>query len=177
MSIPFCCKWKKFLLRYNGAQKKEWDFTLYQNTIGGQEFYNRLKAPKNIKINFNVDEESLYILVNNNAFPSLYKTKPTNDYKLQHGDIYADMDLFEITEENGYGQEGEVIGYVYNFAISELNSLSGNSNKVELEFVLESDEIEKKLKKYKSSDWKTVKILKKLKALKRYRIAKKLKIL
>ena len=48
--------------------------------------------------------------------------------------------FFKITEENAYGQEGEIIGYAYNFTISELNSLSGNLRKLELEFVLESDE-------------------------------------
>jgi len=152
---------KNFFFDIMELKEKEWDFTLYQNTIGGQEFYNR--------------EEYLYFFVSEDTFPSLYKTKPSNDYRTKHGDIYADKDLFEITEENAYGQEGEIIEYVYNFTISELNSLSGNSRKVDLEFVLESDEIEKKLKKYKSSDWKTVKILKKLKALKRYRIMKKLK--
>jgi len=42
----FAANEEKFLLRYNGNQKKEWEFTLDLKTEGGQELYNRLNEKK-----------------------------------------------------------------------------------------------------------------------------------
>jgi len=89
--------------------------------------------------------------------------------------------------ESGY-KTYETIGHVNNISIEELKSMVGSSaENINLVLVLKYYEIEKpdaskiadinkkQLKKSKSNDWKTVKILKRLKALERYRIHKRLK--
>ena len=83
--------------------------------------------------------------------------------------------MLEIGLSDGSTSDAEKIGHVNNLSNSEFSAST-----LFLEFVLESDEVEKpdirkKLEKSKSRDWKTVKMLKRIKSLKRYRIVKRLK--
>jgi len=62
---------EKLVLRYNGEEKEfEWEFKLFLDTEGGQEFYNRLKRKTNIKLYFSYNSYILDCQYNDN-FPSL----------------------------------------------------------------------------------------------------------
>jgi len=117
----------------------------------------------------------------NETFPSVYKTVPSRySCNFTNGDIVTDIQdiIIKAYKKNRYS--AETIGHVNNFSLSELKTLSGGSQYINLELVLECNDIEKPdtnkiMEKSKSRNWKTVKILKRLKALKRYRIVKRLK--
>jgi len=118
----------------------------------------------------------------NPTFSSFYDTELSSSHSITEGDIVAFKDKLEIEDRSLLSaiNGAEKIGYAYNFYISEIkNKIGDTSNNVELEFVLESDDIKKpnKNKKSKSIDWKTMKINKTLKELKRYRIVKRQKML
>jgi len=118
----------------------------------------------------------------NPTFSSFYDTELSSSHSITEGDIVAFKDKLEIEDRTSIEESdgAEKIGYVNKFHISEIkNKIGDTSNNVELEFVLESDDIKKpnKNKKSKSIDWKTMKINKTLKELKRYRIVKRQKML
>ena len=174
--IQFVVNEKNFFLRYKGGEQ-EWEFTLDLDTEGGQVLYNRLKE-KNIILSFIVSFKRIWFPFND-TFTSFYKNLTKRGYPNKIGDILATLDKIEIKEslsDNDYTGV-EIIGNVKNFSWSKFDSLVGDEDYyLYLELVLvEKPDASKKLKKLKSSNWKTVKILKKLKALKRYRLMKRLK--
>ena len=94
----------------------------------------------------------------------------------------ASGEKLEIQGRNEGKSGVEKIGNINGFIFYDLESASlyDDSDYLNLQLIFKSDEIEKpdakkKLEKSKSNDWKTIKILKRLKGLKRYRIVKKLK--
>jgi len=174
--IQFVVNEKKFFLRYKGG-KQEWEFTLDLGSEGGQVLYNRLKE-KNIILTFFISPKVIWLEFNE-TFTSFYETLNKRGYPNKIGDIMVTLERIDIEEhifKNDYSGV-EIIGNVKNISVSKFESLVGEeADTIDLELVLvEKPDASKKLKKSKSSDWKTLQILKRLKALKRYRIMKRLK--
>jgi len=135
---------EKFILRYNGGEK-EWGFSLNLDDEGGREFYNRLQKNKKIEVNFKVDYMFVNFQYNNDTFPSLVKTEPTESINIKPGDILANMKHFFIVtyvpNNNTAYSIYYKIGHVDEFSRPGLNPILNISKYLNLEFVLE--EIEK----------------------------------
>jgi len=136
----FVANEEKLLLRYNGGEL-EWEFTLDIGTKGGQELYNRLNEKK-IEITFEIYNLFLLSYFNEN-FPSFYKTDLPRGCRFTNGDMLGFKSVISIETDSGSANNAEIIGHVNNFSNNELKSLVGNSQFVNLELVLESDEIKK----------------------------------
>jgi len=140
------------------------------------------KIELNFYINYNDEIKEIAYTFNNDFPSSFFEDSPSGSYNAYFGDIVAFMNCFVIFLDNASGGAGEIIGHVNDLSINDLMALIGNSETVNLELVLKTEkpdtskiaEINKKIKS-KSRNWKTVKILKRLKSLKRYRIVKRLK--
>jgi len=136
---------EKFILRYNGGEK-EWEFSLNLDDEGGRELYNRLQKKKKIEVAFKVDYFDVIFQYNNDTFPSLVKTGPTETLTIKAGDILANMEYFFIVTLVPYSNNATYsiyhkIGHVDEFSRPGLNPILNIGKYLNLEFVLE--EIEK----------------------------------
>jgi len=129
---------QKFLLRYNGGQL-EWELTLDLNTIGGQVLSNRLNEKKKIELAFTDFEGEELTKDFDENFSTFYENELSEGYVASNGDIVAFRNHFSIYLENAQGVSAERIGHVNDFSYSDLKALIGNSETVNLEFVLKTE--------------------------------------
>jgi len=160
-----------FLKRKDTAQKIE--FSLNVTTVGGKNFFNLLKEIKTTdSITMIIYRKKAYkgTIENLNA-PKSIEGLNTGCYK---GEIIAEENLIYIcTDYLLYPKGYEKIGNTSTQPeLSAIFDTTANEIYVEFQLVEESNETPKK--RQKSGNWKTMKMLKRVKELKRYRIVKKM---
>ena len=167
--IQFVVNKERFFFRKKGVEKKL-EFTLDLNTLGGMNFYKYLNETKIREVKMTFD---LYFINGIILFGEV-GVKQTDNY--QKGDLIATNNWLYIQIKAKFDDAYEKIGaFTKPEELDSYFDYSTPGNYVyDFEFLLveESNKIPEKRKE--SGGWKTAKMLKKVKALKRYRIVKRL---
>ena len=176
--LHFVANKEQFFIKFEGDEKK-YEFSLNLKTESGQDFRNKLKA-----MNGNSDYINFRDISNKSIrgkFPVIITQYDDPPYS--PGQIIAQNINIYIMRTISSFPSSQLIGNVIEF--SEFNTTLASkiqNSTVTLQFLLEEEEekksedskSKKKSRHWKQSDWKTVKIAKRVKALKRYRIKKRL---
>jgi len=147
------------------------EFTLNISTVGGLNFYNYLKANKIIEFSMGRSDES-------KCFASTTKFGFAENVEIQNsmekGELASDSyQLIIITGSKNSNYN--VIGKLKKLEdLDTIINSTENRRQYPFEFLFEEEKDEKPKIKNKSGNWKTVKILKIAKALKRYRLVKRM---
>jgi len=158
-----------FIKRKDQTQKIE--FTLNVTTVGGNNFYNLLKSVKTIN--------SISMKFNNNKYEGTIEnlnapqSQSGPNTGCDKGEIVAEEN--QITICTGSKIIPKLIDKIGNISTQpEFDEIFDKTNiNLEFQFQLEEENNESPKKTKKIVDWKTLKIHKRTKALKRYRIVKR----
>ena len=174
--LHFVANEERLFFKFKDSEEK-FEFTLALNTNGGQDFYSRLKVNKSLEISFGdqgkyIQTKSLSLKIDTSIGDSAQ-----HEYKL--GEIIANTDEFLLIKKDFKDKYYERVGNIKEpekfYSAFESDILPPGY--FILQFLLEEEEKKKRKKSksrnWKSNDWKTVKIIKRFKALKRYRIEKR----
>ena len=180
--IHFVSNKERFFFKINDTEKIE--FTLNRNSDVGHNFYQALKENQNqpfISIYYNDSEFNTHGIMLD-SFPKLEgKLSQSGDY--HKGEIvFASTDaqysrLFIYTDNSSEQSDTnyEIIGNIIQLKeFDDIISKFQPNARLSIQFSLVEEEDDTPKKMEKSGDWKTVKMKERVKALKRYRIVKRL---
>lgn len=176
---------ERFFFIFNGSEKYE--IALNRTSYAGKSFYKILKENKTIPLIFTYFHQEKIMMVNLNLHPENGQSQ-SGDIRI--GEIiYIEMSTIGEgllaylyifaknypSDSNNFDRVGNIIQTEgFNKIINSLNPGNQASYPCPCQFLLVEEKDYTARKKKKSGDWKTVKIMKKFKALKRYRIMKRL---
>jgi len=175
--LHFVSNKERFYLKKKGDNENKYEITIDFNLAGGKDFYNKLKVNKTIDLKFSVSGESFLINPEGSFILEFDKSKAVQGGITYHsGDIIFGDTTFRIIKGDYNYYYNEIIAKVIKADEfkSEFGPLFNGLHDFQFLLEEEKEEKEKQMEKPKSENWETVKMMKKIKSLKRYRIIQRL---